>query len=542
MAEMTTDQKTKQAVEQATAAMRALNLEAAHTIAHEAIDAGSEHPFLLKVQALWLHEHGQLTEALQTFHHARELAPDDPMILNGIAGVLSAMGAHANAMKILETSLRMAPNLVTTNYMRGWTFEALRDYQSAQRAYERTLVLRPGHVQALSGLSTTAVRLQNFALARASAEQALALAPGEPTASMALALADIAGGNPAAAESRMRALLTQKQPYATRAVACGVLGDALDAMDKTDAAFDAYTAENAALKSLHAAGSAQEQRLAGELAALAQNLEAAPSNWPKPAAGTASGGTQTHVFLLGFMRSGTTLLEQVLASHPDVVTLEETNLLVEAAQTFLGDVAGLSRLQVASEGDLNALRDAYWQGVEGQGLDPKDKIFVDKHPLNTAKLPLIAKLFPDARILFAVRDPRDVVFSCYRRHFEVHAFTYSFLTLESAARVYDAVMTIGAWSRRNLPLSFRLLRYEDLVADFEGQVRGACDFIGVEWDDKLRDFAAHAASREITSQSASQVRRGLYAEGAGRWRAYANKLAAILPILEPWIREFGYGE
>ncbi len=169
-----------------------------------------------------------------------------------------------------------------------------------------------------------------------------------------------------------------------------------------------------------------------------------------------------------------------------------------------------------------------------------DRVFVDKHPFNTIKLPLILKLFPDAKILFAIRDPRDVVFSCFRRHFDVDFVKFAFLELESAAQLYDAVMGFGMLCREKLPLAFFEHRYESLIADFDGQTRAVCDFIGVEWSDKLRDFAATAQSLDSRWASAGQVKRGFYTEGVGQWRRYREEIAPVIPLLEPWIARFGY--
>jgi hypothetical protein len=165
-------------------------------------------------------------------------------------------------------------------------------------------------------------------------------------------------------------------------------------------------------------------------------------------------------------------------------------------------------------------------------------VFVDKHPLSTVRLPLIFKVFPDAKIIFTVRDPRDVVLSCFRRSFRMNAVNYEFNDLERAARMYDAVMTAGATYFARLPLKVHQVRYEDLVADFEREGRALCEFLGVAWTDKLKDFAA--TDRAIATPSSTQVRRGLYEEGAGQWRNYAEPMATVIPILHPWIERFGY--
>jgi hypothetical protein len=154
------------------------------------------------------------------------------------------------------------------------------------------------------------------------------------------------------------------------------------------------------------------------------------------------------------------------------------------------------------------------------------------------RLPLIHKVFPGAKIIFALRDPRDVVLSCFRRSFNMNANMYEFNSLASAARFYDAVMKAGEVYFARLPLEVHRLRYEDLVADFEGQARALCAFLGVDWTDGLKDFAA--TERAIATPSSTQVGRGLYDEGVGQWRRYAKAMEEVMPILHPWVEKFGY--
>jgi hypothetical protein len=160
--------------------------------------------------------------------------------------------------------------------------------------------------------------------------------------------------------------------------------------------------------------------------------------------------------------------------------------------------------------------------------------------LGSVVIPLIARLFPAARILFAERDPRDVVLSCFRRGFKVNPSMYQFVSLEGAARFYDAVMGVADRYRRLVPERVHAVRYESLVTDFEGQVRAICAFTGLEWTESLNDFAQTARSRTIRTPSAPQVRKGLYTSGAGQWRRYARHLAPVRPVLDRWVAALGY--
>jgi hypothetical protein len=117
---------------------------------------------------------------------------------------------------------------------------------------------------------------------------------------------------------------------------------------------------------------------------------------------------------------------------------------------------------------------------------------------------------------------------------------FEFLTLEGAARFYDAAMRLAEIYRAKLPLDLLQLRHEDLVANLDEEVSVVCDFLGLTWEDSMRDFAAHAKTKAITTPSSMQVRQGLNREGIGHWRRYREQMAPVLPILQPWVERFGY--
>jgi hypothetical protein len=173
------------------------------------------------------------------------------------------------------------------------------------------------------------------------------------------------------------------------------------------------------------------------------------------------------------------------------------------------------------------------------GVEPQGRVFVDKLPLNSIKLPLIARLFPEARVLLAVRDPRDVVLSGFRQRFRINPSMFELLNLEGAAAFYDQVMGLTALYRERFDLPVLVHRYEDLVGDFETAARRVCAFVGVAFSEDMRRFERHGERRAIATPSAGQVVRGLY-DGSGQWRRYAAELAPVLPRLAPWIARFGY--
>ncbi len=530
-------------VREVAAAIARNDVMRAAQIADNGIRQGAQHPALFNARALGLQAQGRLPQALQDFERALALTPGNPVMLNAIGMCLVRMNRSAEGIAAFDAALEAEPDNPLTHYRKGWALAGLGNNDAATRCYEQAVALDPAQADALAGLASLAARRGDAQGARGFADRALAVNPKQATALVSLAMVDNAAGNFAAAETRLKALLANAGLDAhTRGVALGFLADALDGQDRVAEAFEAYAAKNAELHRLHAPRFAGMRRARDFIDDIAGYMDTAPAEpWASRTAPSAlPDGPKTHVFLLGFIRSGTTLLEQVLGTHPDVVRLEERETFPELAREFLTVPDGLNRLAALEGAALEAARAQYWTAVRGFGTEPAGKVFIDKQPLNTFNLPLIARLFPDAKILFALRDPRDVVFSAFRRHFAVNATMFEMLRLEDAGRFYSSVMRLAEICRAKLPLDLHEHRYEAMVEDFEGTVRASCAFLGLEWTEAMRNFSQSARTSEIRSPSAGQVRRGLYGEGVGQWRKYGAELGPLLPILAPWVAKFGY--
>ena len=214
--------------------------------------------------------------------------------------------------------------------------------------------------------------------------------------------------------------------------------------------------------------------------------------------------------------------------------------MTEASERLLDSENALDALSTLTTTAADPYRQTYWHGVRHAfGKDISDKILVDKMPLYTAALPVIAKLFPSAKILFALRDPRDVVLSCFRRRFKINSAMYEFLTLDGAAQYYDRVMTLAGIYRALLPLDIHEVRHEAMVADFEAETRSVLAFIGADWDPAVECFKERASAVPRTP-SDLQLARGLNSDGVGQWRRYEEQLKSVAKILDPWVGHFNY--
>ena len=519
---------------------------AAQRLAVEALASGDEHPLLLNLRALDHEAHERWDAAIADLRRAQTLAPQDAAVANALGLCLARQDRMAEAVAAFDQAVAIDPGFAPAHFNRGWALEPLGDLAQARRAYERAIEIEPGNAPALANLATLDARRGAFAEARTHAVRALDLLPELPTAETALAAADLGEKKPEAVVVRLDRLLARDDVGPLdRAVAEGQRGDALDALDRTAEAFAAYTRSNETLRAIYAPRYAApgEPTVSGMLEWLIDYFKSTqPWVWA-PRAGTggdSAGGETQHVFLLGFVRSGTTLAEQALATHPDVVALEERETLQAALVAFLRDRANLDRLPSMDEAALKPYREAYWEVVRRFGVEPRGKVFLDKNPFNTAKLPLIAKLFPRAKILFAVRDPRDVVFSAFRRRFGANGSTFEYLRLDGAARAYDLTMTLAERCRPALQLDEHSLVYGRLIEDFEGEMREVCAFIGLDWTPAMADFSGRARGGSVAAITSAQVSRSLYREGMGQWRRYETEMAPVLDVLAPWVSKLGY--
>lgn len=243
------------------------------------------------------------------------------------------------------------------------------------------------------------------------------------------------------------------------------------------------------------------------------------------------------VFLVGFPRSGTTLLDQILDSHPSIQTLEEIPIILSLAKEYEALAA-----ESAPDGETRRqIQARYFELVSAHINLLPGSTLIDKLPLNINTAPLIVRIFPNARFILALRHPLDVCMSCFMQPFGPNEVMLNFARLDSTAQLYHHTMRLWLRIEHEMGLVVHRIRYEDLVQDFDAEVRRLLAFLELPWDDRVREFAAHAAGRgRINTPSYHQVTRSLNRDALYRWRRYERQLAPIVPVLAPYINAYGY--
>ncbi|HHO49543.1 MAG TPA: hypothetical protein ENK18_01430 [Deltaproteobacteria bacterium] len=301
---------------------------------------------------------------------------------------------------------------------------------------------------------------------------------------------------------------------------------------EVDRAWQAAGAGNAmALGAWAAAPGADPDRLPGHLDQLLA-LEPGPlppaMDPPPPVA-----------FIIGFPRSGTTLVQQILEAHPQTVTLDEAPLMDEAMAEALPELDPAGALRRLTDPDQAArLRDAWWSAAQRR-VEPGERLIVDKLPLNLLRIDLIARALPGAAIVAVIRDPRDAVLSAYFQDFNLNEAMSQCAEISRCAALYARAMSLWLRIRDQLPRAIEL-RYEALVSDPEATIRPALAGLGLPWHDAVLSHHHSARSEAIRTPSYRDVRRPLYTRSLGRWRPFAEHLAPVLPTLQPYVEALGY--
>lgn len=476
-------------------------------------------------------QRGDAQTAHQHLLRANAAAPNQPHILNLLGGAARRVGDLALARDAFSRAGVLGHADAWRNL--GLMESAEQRLDAAIAAFERAVALAPRQSAGHASLAQALERRHELARAKAHAEEALRLAPNNDVA--ALALAQVLLREHASARAEAIATEVAQRDSASlinKALAWGLIGEARDKSGAPLMAFEAFSAANALLLELY--GGLRDatdspyhpqtvERVAQSLSAPDLSAELGPFETPAPA------------FLVGFPRSGTTLLDQVLSSHSRMVCLEEQEHMAACAADIIHQPASWVGL---TADDIAARRRRYWRSV---GATPApDHIVIDKLPLNIVFLPLIQRIFPDARVIVALRDPRDVILSCFQQRFGMNAAMAQLLTLETAAAYYDGVMSLLEACRARLALPFHSVRYEDVVGGLDTEARRLADFLGVPFEPAMLAFHETARRRAIATPSARQVVEPLYARSVGRWQRYAEPMAAVLPGLARWAERFGY--
>ncbi|OHB85874.1 MAG: hypothetical protein A2V98_10680 [Planctomycetes bacterium RBG_16_64_12] len=488
-----------------------------------------------------LKDQGKLEEAVACYQRALELKPDYAQAHNNLGIAFRDLRKLDEAVASYQRALEIMPDYVEAHNNLG---NALRDQENLDEAvasYQRALEIKPDYADAFGNLASLYERLNRHEEAVGTATKGLQVSPHHPLINLAVAKCEMREGRHQDAIDRLVRVRHLAKPDSDVAKEISFqLGRLYDRTGDASRAFAEFAKANRlAMQHAHDYLDAK-QRYDRNVDAFGKLFnEAWIGSWsPAPPCDQ----DDTPVFLIGFARSGTTLLDVILGSHPRIQTLEEKPTILAMHREIESFPGGFVRaIPTLAPAQFSQLRTTYFRTVDGFIDRRPGHVLLDRNPMNTVNLGLILRVFPAARFIMAVRHPCDVCLSCFIQDFKLNDGTANFFTLEDTALLYDKVMNLWRQYVRVLPHPYHVVRYEDLVDDPQAETRRLLEFLHLDWDDAIFRYREHAKRRGmIHTPSYGQVTEPIYKRARYRWQRYAEQLRPILGVLKPHIEFFGY--
>lgn len=436
-------------------------------------------------------------------------------------------------------ALELEPRNAELIGMIGHQYQAARQSQQAASCFALAAKADPRGINPRISLAVLLEKNHRLAEARNAVEECLVINPHDEQARYFFAVLDRRENRIEDAERRLRDLISSDPKHPFVRYACRYeLAQILDKTDRFDEAMRLLGEAKAIVRTLTDTEALMRGYDQGAESAR-RFTNSQPKDilrtWAKFFPERKREAIPPLVFLGGHPRSGTTLLEQILDAHPGVAALDEPGAFLEVLQPEFYKSSQLSSPRV------NVLRRHYIEALKQEaGAAAEGKLLVDKNPSPTARLPLWLRIFPELRVLIALRDPRDVVLSCYFQNIPLNITNVNFLSFERLARHYADLMDVWLAVREWDGFAWMETRYEDVVADMEKEGRRVTAFLGLDWHADQARFYEKSARKQLFSPTYQDVTRPVYKRSVARWHAYEKHLAPILPALEPYCHRFGY--
>ncbi len=482
----------------------------------------------------------EFARAVPRYEKLTRQYPREAVIWAEYGNAVSGLGQLELADEAWQKALGLAGGNADLIGMIGHQYQGVRKPEKAGECFARAAAAAPQAINPRISLAVLLEKSHQLEKARAAVDECLAIDSKDDQARYFSAVLDRRENKLESAETRLRDLIRSEPRHPFVRYACRYeLAQILDRKNDFDGAMQWLGEAKQIVRGLtdtdvllrgYDQGAESARRFMRSLPKTI--LQTWAEQFPERKRETPA----RLAFLGGHPRSGTTLLEQVLDSHPEVAALDEPTAFLDVLQPQFHKSKELSSAR------LNTLRRLYLQALLREvGPAGAGKLLVDKNPSPTARLPIWLRVFPELRVIIALRDPRDVILSCYFQNIPLNAANVNFLSFERLAKHYADLMDIWLAAREWEGFAWVETRYEDMVADLEKEGRRVTEFLGLTWHDEQARFYEKSRTRQLYSPTYQDVTRPVYSRSVARWRAYEKYLAPILPALEPYCRMFGYG-
>ena len=523
--------------------------------------------------ALSLKEEMKVDDAINYLNKAIEFKPNYSEAFYNLGNTLTVKGDFRKAINAFKKAIELKPDYFDALNNLGATYNLYKDYSNALKSISKALKIRPNIADAYNNLGTAELNLENESEAIKSYNKAIKIDP-----KFVLAYSNLCGlyersnqlkklketlnkaeneGLSGNEEIKFRRgqLNSRNKDYKNSTLYLEevddtkisnkmkidkyeLLGKDYDKIKHYKKAFNCFKKSNSLVSLSVESQLYNPKNYQNQISQLiisyskVNNLE-----WENKI----ENKIISPVFLIGFPRSGTTLLDNILSSHPNICTLEEKPMIAMVKKS-LNKLASYENLKKLNLHDLQNLQEIYLDELT-KYLPNKllhGKVFIDKLPLSIIDVSLILRIFPKAKFILAIRHPLDCILSCFMQTFNLNDAMANFLNLKNTAELYNKSMKLFDIYESIFKLDLHLIKYENLILSLKDETTKLLKFLDLNWEKEIDNYRSNALDKKINTPSYNQVTEKIYTRASGRWKNYKNEMHDIMPIMQFWIEKWGY--
>jgi len=478
--------------------------------------------------------------AKSLLYKATQINPNYAAAHNNLGATLKELGEYQNAINCCQKAIKINPNYADAHYNLGNVFKQLNEPQKAINYYQKAIEIEPSYINAHQDLMDVCEKTNQITELKDAVSNARTFFKDNSIIKLYEGILLSRNEKFVEAKNYLELISFGADEINKEISRVSTLAKCYDRIGGTDKAFNYFKKANllsqkTKIKNFDKNKYLQEIKIRSEFFKKS-NIKKwptlkQPDNEPNP------------IFLIGFPRSGTTLLDTILRSHPLIEVVEE-QFMVEQLINSLNQLpnGGLEDLKEIENEQIIKIRKTYFESLESQIQNKNNtKLYIDKLPLNIIHVGEIVRIFPNAKFIVSLRHPCDCVLSCFMQDFELNDAMANFLNLDDAAHLYDAVMKLWTQYTSIFSINYHEVKYENLIENFEPTVRSILNFLELSWNDSVLNYLITAKKRDrIATPSYYQITKPIYSYAIGRWQRYKKQTSNIYPILEGWIKKFNY--
>jgi Tfp pilus assembly protein PilF len=488
---------------------------------------------------IMLNDQGDLEAAIDSYKQALKIMPNNAKVLNNMGVALMGKGDPEAAIGFFKQALKITPDDAEVYNNMGVALMGKSDPEEAIKSYKQALIIKPHYVEAYLNaceLYEKSNKLAELSEVIFKAKVALKELPSDLL--FYEALYNYRTSNYDQCEKLISLIVFDQLDLQGKFKFQQLKAKVQHHQKDYQSAFNSFAEMNNSIIDSSGYNFKESQVFFDEILMRVKDLSSSLAT-PYCQISEAS-SADTPIFLIGFPRSGTTLLDTILRTHSKIEVVEEGDMLSKTKR-HLGNQLGVFDIENLTSQELSKAKDVYFQALAKHVVTNNNTSIIDKLPLNILEVPIIHKLFPASKFILVVRHPLDSILSCWMQTFKLNAPMANMLQLDRIVDFYITAMSILELSEKRYQLTIHKIRYEDLISDMKTEVSNLLNYLELEWEIELETYQQTALERGfINTPSYSQVIEPIYNTASYRWEKYRESLEKYFIKIEKWTTKYGY--